>query len=226
MILQKIGLAMALALAVGHAMAITLDDFSTPQAGIRSPDDGSPATSTVNGRTISALRTSGPAHQDAEVIPGSFSSSTGDGSTGWSQVSWGSAWAGFISNLTSYGALVVNVKTWDHPTNSELSVTLDDGANHATQTIDVTGAGNVVFNLSSASFPGVNLASITDIAVRVTDTADAPGEGDPLDASLALVSLTETPPPPIPVLPPLALLFSAIGLGAVGAWSARRRSSK
>ena len=225
--IPKLIVVTALAAMTGYVSAATLDDFSIAQGPISAPSDGNPAVDTSGGRTILAQRLSGSNNQDAQILNGVFSSSTGDGTTGLSSVAWGPSWAGFVSDITPFNALVVDIQSWDHFAGTSLSLTVDDGANDSTRTVSVNSLNNVVFNLDNSTFPGVNLSSVDAVTLTVTDSQ---ANNDPLDASLTLVTLTETPPPVqpegIPVLPPLALAIAVAGLGGVGAWRSRRRGSK
>lgn len=213
----------------GYVNAATLDDFSIVQGPISAPSDGNPAIDSSGGRTLTAQRMSGSNNQDAQILNGVFSSSTGDGTTGFSSVGWGPGWAGFVSDMTSFASLVVDIQSWDHFAGTSLSLKLDDGVNDHTETVSVNSLNTVVFNLNNSTFPGVILSSVDEVTLTVTDFET---NNDPLDASLTLVSLTEevTPPPVqpegIPVLPPLALAIAVAGMGGVGAWRSRRRGSK
>lgn len=227
MFIRKTMMALMLAAAAGYAGAdVNLDDFSINQGPVSAPAGGNPASNTAGGRTITAWLDSGPNNQDADITGGVFSSSTGDASTGRSSVRWGTAWAGFVSDMTPYNALVVDVVSWDHFAPNTLSLRLNDGANQATAVVTPTSLADISFALDNATFPGVNLASIDEVELTITDPQDS---NDPLDASFAVITLTESVAPPVPVVPVMGgfgVAATLLGLFGIGGFFARGRKPK
>jgi hypothetical protein len=228
MFIRKAMVALTLAAAAGYAGAdANLDDFSIAQGPVSSPGGGSPASNSSGGRTITAMLDSGANNQDAEITGGVFSSSTGDASTGRSSVRWDGAWPGFVSDLSPFAALRVDVVSWDHFAPNTLGLRLNDGTNQHKAEITPSSLSNVEFALDGATFPGVNLSSIDTIELVITDPQD---NNDPLDASFAVITLTEVvaapAPPVVPVMGGFGVLATLLGLFGIGGFFARGRKPK
>ncbi len=235
--MKKLPIAAALAAmlsASGGALAASIDEFGTPQGPAidNTTAGGEETDGPTAGRTIGANMTvnSGAGVQvSANIAAGVFGMDSGVSQVATTRVTWTAAAPGFISDLSSTSSINVNVTNWGAGAGQSLTLSLTGGVTRTLPDNSVS-VGTVVFPISAANFPGVNLGAITEITLTLADTI---ADGSELDAAIAWVRTVDPAAPPpvippgagIPILPPLGMAFAAFGLAGIGAWRSRRKKS-